>query len=794
MRSKAAPLFLLGILLSLLVCIGCSHGGATGPNPLTPGPSGDPSLPRSGEAQTSHSLLGLYEFTVVPDGPEIRTVPLRDAMFHLNALRFLEPPPPVRIVLSNFQFDGQTVDVDVQLVHPFAGLPQFTGFDVCGIVITSGSISGFSDPDLVVAGEGDTRLLNPDGLTRWWNPREFPYNSQTPMWGYINGNKGTPDETAHYTATLNGYKYHADGLGPSDELVTLNPSTRGSFTAGSAHTRHYKIRLDAGLVFNYAVDACWLPPDETPPIIVPDSFPPSANRDEPWLMTLNVTDNTLYYDPSAGSGGGELGLDVSCYDWFNADQNTVRAECPGVFQPATSSVPVGGNSVYSTYHVDLTNPVFTSDDPIDVWLSAEAGTGYDGLLPGKPTAAYLPPLQVDVELLTPQQGIVLEWGPEGVIDHANRIANNDIDPAVIVDGNGEVLIAFVWYYWSGALFNRPLFSRSTDQGHTFNYGEQGYWQSHSVDADWKCWNSKYTLGSDGQAFHSYWAPCGHTLHKAPWGGTYPDVNGGSHSGPVMEHAGEMLYTAQGYPMMFGDNGGTIIMRRGDYPNVAGTGTWPSFQGTPYTLVAEGTSNYLSLARSAMKTSDGLCHLIFWHEGLPYIRMVSTTDVSGQNWGAPVPVFEGLAEIWVGAKDPSLWIDKNDGFHTSFAAEDWMGNYHLMYGYSATVDGWDEGAFKNIMIVPIADGLNDTHVVVFDAFDETYVFLSYETAGNVWCRYKKFEESEFSDPIQVNEHFPARLPDIYPNGGTGAVFAYEADDGTGNNLTDIFYRLAEFKEE
>jgi len=42
---------------------------------------------------------------------------------------------------------------------------------------------------------------------------------------------------------------------------------------------------------------------------------------------------------------------------------------------------------------------------------------------------------------------------------------------------------------------------------------------------------------------------------------------------------------------------------------------------------------------------------------------------------------------------------------------------------------------------------------------------------------------------VNVHENATLPDLYPNGANGIVFAYEADGDTGTR--DIFYRMGEF---
>ena len=145
----------------------------------------------------------------------------RDADLHLNALKFLEPPMLVYLTLeSPPQFNGNILDVDIGLRNPYLGLDQFTGFDVCGIIFTLGSQTGFSDPDIVMAGDGDTRLLNADGYTRWWNPVEFPHGNT--IFSYTEGMLGTPSGSAEFNCSINGYKYFADGLEPDDPLAVVS--------------------------------------------------------------------------------------------------------------------------------------------------------------------------------------------------------------------------------------------------------------------------------------------------------------------------------------------------------------------------------------------------------------------------------------------------------------------------------------------------------------------------------------------------------------------------------------------
>ena len=97
---------------------------------------------------TSHNNWGLWQFSFDKENGQLDVLPLRAGSLHLNALPFLEPPPYVKITIESFKVNGNIIDADIGLRHPFLGLNKYTGFDVCGIFITSGSVSGFSEPGL----------------------------------------------------------------------------------------------------------------------------------------------------------------------------------------------------------------------------------------------------------------------------------------------------------------------------------------------------------------------------------------------------------------------------------------------------------------------------------------------------------------------------------------------------------------------------------------------------------------------------------------------------------------------
>jgi len=265
----------------------------------------------------SRQLWGVWEFEVIPDGngsAEVVITPLRSIQVHMNVVKLMENStgggvsvePPIVI-------ENEILDVKIRLTHPFPGMDQFTGFDVRGILIGHGSIGGFSE-SFFYAGPSDLELINPDGHTSLWNPTDYSGS------GYHDGKLGTPDAIANYTATLNGYKYFADGLTTDMDVPDMLKTNRGAFTAGTTNTRRYRMRLGSqGLTFQYAVDANWWTPET--PVEIPDSFDVDlANCPEPYHIDATV-------GPGIHGEGGSADVYVRVYDW-QTDVESVFLEAP----------------------------------------------------------------------------------------------------------------------------------------------------------------------------------------------------------------------------------------------------------------------------------------------------------------------------------------------------------------------------------------------------------------------------------------------------------------------------------
>ncbi|MFH1676448.1 MAG: hypothetical protein ABIC40_05425, partial [bacterium] len=252
-------LFIISIIS--LIIGGCS----VSKNPVLPGSDNTNGLKDANRIEMSESgtrmLWGMWEWVIDPVAETIDIVPLRSAEIHVNVNKFVDSVPS-KIGISNFVVDAPNnqISLDVSLTHPFPGKPNFSGFDVRGIIIGSGTIANFSDPELRMAGLEDMHIINADGITRWWNPVDF--NIGKNIFSYRDGALGVKYLKGLYNCTLNGFKLFSDDLGKNEAVENLSVTDRAVFAAGSTNTRHYDLFFPTnplppgGLLikFNYAVD------------------------------------------------------------------------------------------------------------------------------------------------------------------------------------------------------------------------------------------------------------------------------------------------------------------------------------------------------------------------------------------------------------------------------------------------------------------------------------------------------------------------------------------------------------
>ena len=227
-----------------------------------------------------YGLWGEWTFYFDESHENVDIVPLRNGRLHLNAVKFLEEYCQDCLEITNIHNNGNgTIDVTVEITHPFPNMPEYTGFDVKGIIMFDASKEFIANDTYPVYPFkvswrllGDPELLNADGYTYRWSPW-YDSGSDLPIFNYWPGkySNGTP------TGNINGY------------LNFYSNEERHMFECNTKVSRTYHIDLPPGPVAaGYAVEACWEPPLVTPVTNPAEDFPVTANQPEPYHFKIVV--------------------------------------------------------------------------------------------------------------------------------------------------------------------------------------------------------------------------------------------------------------------------------------------------------------------------------------------------------------------------------------------------------------------------------------------------------------------------------------------------------------------------
>jgi hypothetical protein len=266
----------VGIVAMLAFLLGCSAV----PGPTVPCAA----MPqRSQERSACDWTWGYWMFHFSESHDSVEAIPLREASWHINVLKFVEKEHCLQIGQPIPQVDG-TVKLNVILSHPFPSKPRYTGFDVRGIVIFPATrywgtvynlVNGYGwelwqDVPAPLyfswTGDGGCGLLNDDGASfYYWPGFDLGYGYELPMFRYQKGKYASDDVP---DSTVNPYLDFNDG------------SERRMFKTTDIIQRTYHFQLSPGAVsFAYVVLASWTPPSKLPVTDPALDFPGYANSE-----------------------------------------------------------------------------------------------------------------------------------------------------------------------------------------------------------------------------------------------------------------------------------------------------------------------------------------------------------------------------------------------------------------------------------------------------------------------------------------------------------------------------------
>ncbi len=362
--NRWTVLFLVALLCATVV-LGCS-GKSSITDPVTPDLSA--SVDPASNSQTH--LWGYYDVIIDIETQTVEVVSDRTVMFTANVVQFLNGSPvnlSFNILDTPIGPDYIDVNIDVTIRHPFPGMPGYNGYDVRGVFIgdASGSLNYNGDCEYAVHGT-DQFMAENDGYTRWFNPDEF---TNPGLFGYTPG----MFESAGFNgdATINPYRYFADGLGTNADVFQflINTNEDGVFSSGSVNTRNYYLRFpnSKGVAYGYAVTANWV-----------SEFPLDHPANAPEALACDCTQTPDVYYIDGTTNGGDIVLDFSLFGWHDnpSDIYIESNVLTTAYQLNTTEIiPVGGNDVFSTWHVEVPADNVGGLEGNEYWVIAE----YDDL-------------------------------------------------------------------------------------------------------------------------------------------------------------------------------------------------------------------------------------------------------------------------------------------------------------------------------------------------------------------------------------------------------------------------------
>ena len=264
-------------IVAILLLVGCTGSG--GQNPTTPSTTSQLIQSTSATATGSRYIWEMGDVTINPDAGTATVVPDRTADWNVNILKFLQPPDGnsanLSVAITNFDAANKIVTLNCTITNPFPSGSIYWGFDTRVVVFAGGSTTGKHDATVKYPTTGELRMTNADGYTRWFNRTEFgPIDK---IFGYTEG-KMAPSFTPTSWSTINGYKYFATGITPTQMPPNPTEAQRGSIASGSV-TRQMILAFPKSapkpFQFKYSVDTNWLAPTANPPSSV-SVFPAAA--------------------------------------------------------------------------------------------------------------------------------------------------------------------------------------------------------------------------------------------------------------------------------------------------------------------------------------------------------------------------------------------------------------------------------------------------------------------------------------------------------------------------------------
>lgn len=281
------------LILIVILLAGCSGND----NPASLKPLESSVKPQTGPSPSS-TVLGMWKIQIDETRQNISINPSRFADTHLDLTGYFLPPSCTDCLLINNvkRINDKEFKFDTTIKHPLPGHPEYTVFDVRGVLITG---TNFSFPEVgksIAFGPQQVELVNADGYT------------------------DVPEEVA---AILPEHEKISGSLFAFKAFNPENP--RRMFKVTDSDTRTFHIKAPGGPVqMKFVIEANWAKPLVEKIVDPLVDFPSNANCPEPYRIDVELASWPLLNQTAY--------IRVQVFTHHGEDTiNKVVCEAPGMF-------------------------------------------------------------------------------------------------------------------------------------------------------------------------------------------------------------------------------------------------------------------------------------------------------------------------------------------------------------------------------------------------------------------------------------------------------------------------------
>ncbi len=329
----------------------------------------------------------------------------------------------------------------------------------------------------------------------------------------------------------------------------------------------------------------------------------------------------------------------------------------------------------------------------------------------------------------------------------------DRGPSIITKANGDVFMAWAYerttvgFYSSGCHY-------STDSGENWIDQGSGGWSGSFLETPPLI--TCMALDALGDAYYKIHRPIHSNNSLIVRFSSQLPRSGVCLTGA--EHGIALVFTHDGYPIEFGDWGGSIKYKKGQDQNTPHSDGWMGWETTTqYTAVSNA---HLSQTRNILKdSSDAIYFCYFSNVSDTWIRMAYNVDTNGLNWNTGNDIYDGASDGYDSAREPSLLLDDDGDWHSVFILHTNTPSSTESIAYTRSTDGLNWDAPLTVYDIPGVDILDWANVQTVEVASTEIVTVTFSENNRIYLTYSWNEGQSWEIPTALSAGTTDNYPDM-----------------------------------